>query len=94
MEEKSKVDRLRDDLAELRKKRIKITMEKGFAAEENKDLRENFAYDYWVQQEEVINARIGTVIELIGELTKKNTKPKWEKPKPIQRTGIEKHKWL
>ena len=39
----SEIDNLREKLNELRKLRDNATMEKGLAAEENKDLRENFA---------------------------------------------------
>ena len=57
----TKIDKLREKLIDLRKEREKITFEKGMAANENKDLRENSAYDYWFEKEMLITARINNV---------------------------------
>jgi len=51
--EETKIDKLRQELTELRKERDKIIFEKGMAANENKDLRENSAYDYWFEKEDI-----------------------------------------
>ena len=88
------VENLRKKLSELRKKRIYITMQKGSAANHNKDLRENATYDNWFDQELLINAEIAEVIEKIEKLTNTKPKHKWEKPKPAKKGGVEKQKWL
>lgn len=67
----SEMDLLREKLSDLRKQRDNAAMEKGLAAEENKDLRENFAYDYWDTQERNITFRIHGIMEEIDELAKK-----------------------
>jgi len=61
----SVVDILRKQLIKLQKEREEITLEKGLAARDNNDLRENFAYDYWVSQEELITARIFATLKEI-----------------------------
>ncbi|MBU1132683.1 hypothetical protein KKG08_00200 [Patescibacteria group bacterium] len=88
------VEDLRNKLSELRKKRTYITVQKGFAANHNKDLRENATYDNWLDQEFLINAEISEVIEKIEKLTNTKPKHKWEKPKPTKKGGVEKQKWL
>ncbi|MFC1700232.1 hypothetical protein ACFLZ4_01135 [Patescibacteria group bacterium] len=88
------VEALRKKLAELRKKRTYITMHKGFAANHNKDLRENATYNNWLDQEFFINAEISEVIEKIEKLTKKKPKHKWQEPKPEKGSYTEKRKWL
>lgn len=88
------VEDLRKKLGELRKKRTYITVQKGFAANQNKDLRENATYDSWFDQELMINAEIAEVIEKIEKLTKTKPKHKWEKPRPSKKGGVEKQKWL
>lgn len=93
-----KVEMLRKRLSEQRKKLEKATIEKGLAAEENKDLRENFAYDYWVDQERLITARIHATLKEIESLTKRPkikkhpTKKKSENIDKIK--DLPKNKWL
>ncbi|HBY10198.1 hypothetical protein A2473_03315 [candidate division WWE3 bacterium RIFOXYC2_FULL_42_13] len=92
-----KVDRLRERLTEQRKKLEEASFEKGLAAEENKDLRENFAYDYWVSQEELITARIFATLKEIEHLTRKPEKKivKKSRSTPVERVrDIPKKKWL
>ena len=55
---KTKIDELRDKLILLRKQRDAAVLQKGLAARENNDLRENFAYDYWEMQERNLTSRI------------------------------------
>ena len=68
---KTKIDILREELIELQKKREKVTMEKGLIADDNKDLRENAAYDFYEQQERNITSRIYNIIKDIESLSKK-----------------------
>ena len=88
------VEELRNKLVELRKKRTYITVQKGFAANHNKDLRENATYDNWFDQELLITAEIAEVIEKIEKITNTGPKHKWEKPRPNKKGGVEKQKWL
>ena len=62
---------MRQDLVKLRQDREKITMEKGLMARDNNDLRENFAYDYWVEKENQVTIRIHRIIAEIEDLLKK-----------------------
>ncbi|HAI62726.1 MAG: hypothetical protein UU64_C0011G0054 [candidate division WWE3 bacterium GW2011_GWF2_41_45] len=97
MNKEEKVDHLRERLSEQRKKLEEATFEKGLAAEENKDLRENFAYDYWVSQEQLITARIFATLKEIEHLTKKPRKKiiKKNKTTPVERVkDLPKKKWL
>ena len=97
MNVEEKVERLRERLSEQRKKLEGASFEKGLAAEENKDLRENFAYDYWVSQEQLITARIFTTLKEIEELTKKTEKKTIKKraSQPVTRVkDLPKKKWL
>lgn len=76
----------------------KATMEKGLAAEENKDLRENSAYDYWDEKERALLFRIRKIAKEISEESNKNkpqkkavkAKSKAQK-KPFE---IKPRKWL
>jgi hypothetical protein len=88
------VEKLRRKLIELRKKRTHITTQKGFAANDNKDLRENATYDNWLDQEFLVNAEIREVIDKIEELTGKKPKHKWYKPKSGEKSREEKQTWL
>ena len=105
--EKTKIDNLREELIKLRKERSQIILEKGFAAEENKDLRENSAYDYWFEKEMQITSRIYHITNMIQELSKKSKenkkskketqkKPKTEERKKTKtsREVFKPHNWL
>jgi len=94
--EETKIDKLRNELIALRKEREAITFEKGLAAEDNKDLRENCTYDYWFEKEIVANARIALLIKMIGDLSKKDKPKKELKKRKIEkvRGTFEPHKWL
>ncbi|KKS07049.1 hypothetical protein A3K01_02950 [candidate division WWE3 bacterium RIFOXYD1_FULL_43_17] len=97
MNVEEKVERLRERLSEQRKKLEEASFEKGLAAEENKDLRENFAYDYWVSQEQLVTARIFATLKEIEHLTKKPEKKIIKKSKavPVERVKyLPKKKWL
>lgn len=94
--EETKIDKLRKELIELREERAKVILEKGLAAEYNKDLRENAAYDYWYEKETEMTVRILQVMEIIREEADK-TKPKRTiKHKKVERIrgSYESHKWL
>ena len=95
--EETKIDKLRNELIKLREERKAVILEKGLAAEENKDLRENFTYDYWFEKEAQATARIAHVTEMIEELSKKD-KPKQRniKTKRVEKLKetFEPHKWL
>ena len=70
--EETKIDKLRKELVETRKERERIVFEKGMAAEENKDLRENSTYDYWFEKEMQATTRISHIISMIDEISGKN----------------------
>lgn len=96
--EETQIDKLRKDLIRLRGERDKIIFEKGMAAEENKDLRENSAYDYWFEKEMHITSRINNIIASISELSRKPTPKSTFKPKkhskPKEKYELERPKWL
>lgn len=71
MVEKTKIDELREKIAELNKKRDEIIMEKGLAAEANKDLRENSLFDYCEMKERNLTIQINNLIHEIQDLYKK-----------------------
>jgi len=96
--EETKIDKLRNELIKLREERSKIIFEKGMAAGENKDLRENFAYDYWFEKECQVTGRIARVREMIHDLSKKDKSPKSTHKRPANsekvRGDYSPHKWL
>lgn len=98
--EETKIDKLRNELIKLREERSRIIFEKGMAAEENKDLRENFVYDYWYEKECQVNGRISHIRETIYELSNKDKPSKAPKvntkPRKIEKIkgNYEPHKWL
>jgi transcription elongation GreA/GreB family factor len=94
--EETKIDKLRNELIKLRKERAEVIFEKGLAAEENKDLRENFAYDYWFEKECQMNARIIQVTNMIEEISEKSKPKKVIKQKKLEKVKgtYEPHKWL
>ena len=95
--EETKIDKLRTELINLREERKTVILEKGLAAEENKDLRENSAYDYWFEQEAQVTARILRLTKMIEELAIKD-KPKKRiiDERRVEKTKetFEPHKWL
>lgn len=94
--EETKIDKLRAELIKLREERSKVIFEKGLAAEENKDLRENFAYDYWFEKECQMEARIAQVVEMIKEIANESKPKKVIKQKKLEkvRGSYGPHKWL
>lgn len=98
------IEKLREQIKKLSAEREKAQLEKGFAAEDNKDLRENFAYDYWVSREDLLTAKIGNLIKEIIRLTKlaeeaeeKKSGKKVKPTKPVPITKIKdlpKHTWF
>lgn len=64
------IKKLREELARLREQREKVVLEKGLIAQDNKDLRENFAYDRLVEREHALTSKINGVISEIYELSK------------------------
>lgn len=96
--EETKIDKLRKELIKLRRERDKIIFEKGMAAEENKDLRENSVYDYWFEKEMQINSRINHTILMIEDLSPKKKKVssknnKVNKP-TREKIELDRPKWL
>ena len=94
--EETKIDKLRKELIELRKERDKIIFEKGMAANENKDLRENSAYDYWFEKEMQITSRINHIMSMIEEESKDNKEVKGfsiNKNK-TEKIELDRPKWL
>jgi len=71
IQQETQIDKLRDRLADVRKKREKAMAEKGAMARENPDLRENSMYDYWEMKEWTFTAQIRDLIKEIEELAKK-----------------------
>ena len=67
----SVIDLLRNKLIKLQKEREEITLEKGLAARDNNDLRQNFGYDYWVEREFVVTAKIYDILKEIEKLSPK-----------------------
>ncbi len=103
MNETDSIENLRQKITELKQELADATFEKGLAADENKDLRENFAYDYWDQKERVLLNRIHGLIREIADRTPKPPKPtpkkKILKQKPVDETEIVEpkfpiNKWL
>jgi len=94
--EETKAETLRHIITKFRKELEKATLEKGLAAEDNKDLRENFAYDYWDDKERMITIRIGKVLKELSDLTKaKVQKPVKKKPlKQTEKISFQPHKWI
>ena len=74
--DKTPIDNLREKLKALNIERDSVIMEKGLAARDNNDLRENFAYDYWEQKEKQLTFRIHRLIKEIDEIAKENRKTK------------------
>jgi hypothetical protein len=68
---KTQIEILREKIHELNKEREHATLQKGLAAEENKDLRENFDYDLWEQKETMLTVRIHNLIREIESLIPK-----------------------
>jgi hypothetical protein len=93
------IEKLRDLLLKLKKDLETATMEKGLAADENKDLRENSTYDYWEQKESMFIIRIHRTMKEIRDLSKPKTpklkkKPSKSKAQPVIKGDFQKHKWL
>lgn len=94
------VDYYRKQIQSLNVERERIIMEKGLAADANKDLRENAEYDYWSEKEIAITGRIGDLIIEIERLTKDGSKPKTtvkskKSEKPVKKIkDLPKNRWL
>lgn len=73
MESQNKIESLREDLKKLREKLAEVTLQKGLAAQDDKDLRENANYEYWLNQEYITMGRIRTTMELISKLAQDQT---------------------
>lgn len=71
---KTKIEQLREQLVNLRKERDVIIFEKGLAAQDNNDLRENSTYDYWLEKEFNITHRIMSITKEIILLAKEQNK--------------------
>jgi hypothetical protein len=93
-----KIEELRTKIKELKIALDNATMEKGLNAEENKDLRENSAYDYWDQKERDLLFKIRRIMKEITDFSNKNkssTKTHKAKPKPDKKPfDIKPHKWI
>ena len=96
---KMSIELLRKQIKELMRERDKASLEKGLAAEDNKDLRENFAYDYWSQKEFALTSKIRRLAAEIERLSKKEVVKKKKtrkiKEKPVEKIkDLPKNKWL
>jgi len=92
-----KTEKLRNKISELKKQLEVATLEKGLAADENKDLRENSVYDYWDQKESILIIRIHRIMKEIRDLSPKKkplNKPKHKKSAVRERVEYKPHKWL
>lgn len=94
------IEKLRTKIKELSTELAHATLEKGLAAEDNKDLRENSDYDYWDQKESLLIIRIHRLMNEINDLYKPVQKPKKKLPseaktpkKPAPKEELP-HKWL
>jgi hypothetical protein len=97
--QESTIEKLREKIKELKQELETVTFEKGLAAEDNKDLRENSAYDYWDQKESILIIRIHKIMKEIRDTSKndsherkigkKSSDPITKKP-----YNIKPHKWL
>jgi transcription elongation GreA/GreB family factor len=94
----SSAEKLREKIKELKKELETVTFEKGLAAEDNKDLRENSAYDYWDQKESILIIRIHKIMREISEIYKKpyakKVAKKQTRPVVKKLTETFPHKWL
>lgn len=97
------IENLRQKIKELSAELSHATLEKGLAAEDNKDLRENSDYDYWDQKESLLIIRIHRLMKEINDLYSasgvktSNKKPAAKKSKkPAKKKGSEElpHRWL
>ena len=96
-ENQTKIEKLREKISQLKKELERATLEKGLAAEENKDLRENSMYDSWEEKETMYTIRIHKMMKEIRDLTPKNPskKPsKKHKTSAIEKIKITPRKWL
>lgn len=89
------VDELRNKITELKKELTQTTLEKGLSAEDNKDLRENFAYDYWDQKERILLNRIHALMAEIKQRTQtKKPVKKTSRETQAEKNTLPKQKWL
>ncbi|HLD51230.1 hypothetical protein A3K34_01070 [candidate division WWE3 bacterium RIFOXYC1_FULL_40_10] len=99
--EKTKIEELRERIAELQEERKHVILEKGLSAQENNDLRENAQYDFWDRKEHNYNSRIAKLthdLELLKIRLKPKKSPKRstkkERIEKIDLKNIPKSKWL
>jgi transcription elongation GreA/GreB family factor len=78
-----KLEQLRQKLKELQKHREHAIMEKGLAAQENQDLRENSDYDYWEMEESNFTFRIHNIIREIESFVEPKKKLVKKAPKKV-----------
>jgi len=90
----TKLEQLQSELAKLRRERDVVIFEKGMAADDSKDLRENGVYIAMEERENYYTAKIYKTIRETENLTRK---PKKEVKKlNVKETKYEfkPHKWL
>ena len=87
-----KIKEVKQKIKDLQKEREQVILEKGLAAQENADLRENFAYDYWNHKEIDLTHKIQRLSGqlFIGTRKKKPVK----KPSGKETFEFKPHKWL
>jgi len=91
----TKLEQLQKELADLRKTRQKVILEKGEAAEDNKDLRENGAYIALEEREHYYTSKIHKVIRDLDNLTRKPAKEiRKNVEKKEKKYEFKPHKWL
>ncbi len=70
MTKAKKLEELRQKLGALQKEREAAILEKGLQAQDNNDLRENFAYILWEQKEHMLTSKIHNLIREIEHIAK------------------------
>jgi hypothetical protein len=89
----SKLEKLQEELFELRRVRAKITFEKGMAADDSKDLRENGVYIIMEEKEHYYTSKILAVTKEIETITRKPEKKKVKEKEEVK-YEFKPHKWL
>lgn len=93
-----RVGELKRKIKELQSQREKAIFEKGLAARENGDLRENFAYDYWSQKELDLTHKIkrlsGILFKKTRRIEKKIKKTDSTNREDLKEDLLKPNRWL
>lgn len=71
---REKIEKLKQELKSLKERRKKVVWKRGREAEDNKDLRENFAWESLNQEYHLISAMIHNLLSELEELEKEMIK--------------------